>query len=283
VTLGGKGLKNIISTNALLTRLGDPNLVLLDCRYSLANKMAGKEAYQLSHIPDAIYCDLEEQMSGTVTTNGGRHPLPNLEQFATFLENAGISNKTTVVAYDNGEGSYAGRLWWLLKYIGHEEVYVLNGGFAKWYDAGFPVDQVIPHPVKGYYHIQLNESILASYEEVKGTVEGKKQAVLIDSREARRYKGLEEPIDKIAGRIPGALNKYWNDGFENGQFKSLEEQKTRFSDINKDDQVIVYCGSGVTATPNYLILDELGFKNVKLYVGSYSDWVSYSENPIEKG
>ncbi|MHC0035736.1 sulfurtransferase [Pseudoneobacillus sp. C159] len=275
-------MKNIISIDGLKSRLGEPNLVLLDCRFSLANHKAGKEAYQLSHIPGAIFCDLEENLSGKVMVHGGRHPLPNLEELKLFLENAGISNQTTVVSYDNGEGAYAARLWWVLKYLGHQEVYVLDGGYAKWCDAGYPVDRVIPHWEKGSYEMNLNSTILASYQEVKAAVEGTKQAILIDSREMRRYQGLEEPIDKIAGRIPGALNKFWSEGFENGLFKSLDDQKKRFLDINQDAQIIVYCGSGVTATPNYLILDELGYKNIKLYIGSYSDWVSYSDTPIER-
>jgi thiosulfate/3-mercaptopyruvate sulfurtransferase len=275
-------LKSIVDKEWLRSRLGSSNLVLLDCRFSLANPCAGEEEYQLSHLPGAVYCHLEENLSGPVLEHGGRHPLPNLQSFSSFLENAGISNQTEVVAYDNGEGAFAARLWWLMKFIGHEDVYVLNGGFNNWEKEGYPIDSIVPEPLKASYEIRLQPERMASYEEVKGIVEnGAPGTVLIDSREPKRYLGLEEPIDKVAGRIPGAINKFWNEGFENGEFKPLSEQLERFTDVNNIDSIIVYCGSGVTAAPNYLVLEELGFKNLKLYVGSYSDWVSYVDNKID--
>jgi thiosulfate/3-mercaptopyruvate sulfurtransferase len=276
-------LKSIVDKEWLRSRLGSSNLVLLDCRFSLANSLAGKEAYQLSHLPDAVYCHLEENLSGPILKHGGRHPLPDLQSFSVFLENAGISNASAVVAYDNGEGAFAARLWWMMKYIGHEEVYVLNGGFKNWEEAGYPIDTIVPEPSKATYEIRLQPERLATYEEVKRIVDGAAQTtILIDSREPKRYLGLEEPIDKVAGRIPGAINKCWNEGLDSGQFKPLSRQLERFSDVSKSDSIIVYCGSGVTATPNYLVLEELGFKNLKLYVGSYSDWVSYDDTQIER-
>lgn len=276
------GLKSIVEKEWLRSRLDSTNLVLLDCRFTLANSHAGEESYQISHIPCAVYCHLEKHLSGPVLEQGGRHPLPDLQSFTSFLENAGISNQTQVVAYDNGEGAFAARLWWLMKYIGHDEVYVLNGGFKGWLEAGYPVDAKCSNSLKGTYKIHVQPEKLATMEEVKGIVnEALDNQILIDSREPKRYLGLEEPIDKVAGRIPGALNKFWNEGLENGQFKPLNEQKLRFLDINPNDSVVVYCGSGVTAAPNYLILHELGYKNLKLYVGSYSDWISYKDNKIE--
>jgi thiosulfate/3-mercaptopyruvate sulfurtransferase len=275
-------MKNIVEKDWLVSRLNNPNMIVLDCRFSLANPQAGEEAYQTYHIPGSVYCHLEKDLSGPVSLHGGRHPLPNLKSFQSFLENAGIHNDSVVVAYDNGEGAFAARLWWLMKYIGHEEVYVLNGGFQSWETAGFPVASSKSIPEKTSYTIQLKPEIMASYEEVKSIVEHQSdKATLIDSRETKRYLGLEEPIDKIPGRIPGAINKFWNEGFHKGFFKPLEEQEERFSDLKQDDHLIVYCGSGVTAAPNYLILHELGYKNLKLFVGSYSDWISYQENKVE--
>lgn len=276
-------MKSIVDKEWLRSRIGSSNLVLIDCRFSLANPHAGKEAYQLSHLPGAIYCHLEENLSGPVLEHGGRHPLPDLQSFSHFLENAGVSNHTMVVAYDNGEGAFAARLWWLMKYLGHEEVFVLDGGFKNWEEAGCPVDANIPELSKATYEIRLQQERMASYEEVKGIVaEGDPNTILIDSREPKRYLGLEEPIDKVPGRIPGAINKFWNDGFENGQFKPNSKQLERFADLSKSDSIIVYCGSGVTAAPNYLILEELGYRNLKLYVGSYSDWVSYDDHKIDR-
>jgi thiosulfate/3-mercaptopyruvate sulfurtransferase len=276
-------MKNIINKEWLKERLNSPNLIILDCRFSLGKPESGRLAYQASHLPGAVYCHLEENLSGPVLVHGGRHPLPDLTSFQTYLENAGIGNDTVVVAYDNGEGAFASRLWWLLKYVGHEEVYVLNGGFKEWEVAGYPVDAQIANPPKATYEIRLQSQLMATYEEVKRIVDNKLvDAILIDSREPKRYLGLEEPIDKVAGRIPGSVNKFWNDGMEEGHFKSLDDQKQRFSDIKQDDSLIVYCGSGVTAAPNYLILHELGYSKLKLYVGSYSDWISYNEQKVEK-
>lgn len=277
-------MKNIVNKDWLLKELEACNLVILDCRFSLAEPKSGYQAYQDSHIPGAIYCHLEKDLSGPVLEHGGRHPLPNLDSFKLFLENAGISNDTVVVAYDNGEGAFASRLWWLMKYIGHEKVYVLNGGWKEWEAGGLPLEtSILASPNKGNYTIHAQPNLLATYEDINNIVKNKlDKTVLIDSRETKRYLGLEEPIDKVAGRIPGSINKFWNEGLENGSFKPLDEQKKRFRDINQDDSIVVYCGSGVTAVPNYLILHELGFQNLRLYIGSYSDWISYDKNHIEK-
>ncbi|HYK73932.1 MAG TPA: sulfurtransferase [Pseudoneobacillus sp.] len=277
-------MKNIVNKEWLTKELGASNLVILDCRFSLAEPESGFQSYQDSHIPGAVYCHLEKDLSGPVQKHGGRHPLPELNSFKRFLENAGISNDTVVVAYDNGEGAYACRLWWLMKYIGHEKVYVLNGGWQKWVSNGLSIERVISaKPKQANYQIHLQPQLLASYEDVKNMVINQREkTALIDSREPKRYLGFEEPIDKVAGRIPGAINKFWNEGFENGCFKPIEKQKERFKDIGQDDSIVVYCGSGVTAVPNYFILHELGFQNLKLYIGSYSDWISYENNQIEK-
>jgi thiosulfate/3-mercaptopyruvate sulfurtransferase len=275
-------MNSIVKIDWLKERLDSSNLVLLDCRFSLANPSAGEDAYSLSHIPGAAYCHLETDLSGPITEHGGRHPLPDLNTFRIFLENAGISNDTTIVAYDNGEGAFAARLWWLMKYVGHQEVYVLDGGFKAWVAADFPISNESPQPKKGAFTFLLQPERLATYEETKRFVEARQTGeVLIDSREPKRYMGLEEPIDKVAGRIPSAINKFWAEGLENGQFKSFEKQAERFADVDKASSVIVYCGSGVTAAPNYLILHELGYQNLKLYLGSYSDWITYPESRVE--
>ncbi|WP_442594402.1 sulfurtransferase [Neobacillus sp. D3-1R] len=277
-------MKNIVDKEWLKKELENTNLVILDCRFSLAEPESGFQAYQTSHIPGAIYCHLEKDISGPIQEHGGRHPLPDLNSFKLYLENAGVSNNTVVVAYDNGEGAFASRLWWVMKFMGHDKVYVLNGGWKEWEAEGYPIENALTSPEKkGNYQINLQPSMLATYEDVKKSVNNQQEkVVLIDSREPKRYLGIEEPIDKVAGRIPGAINKFWNEGFENGRFKQLDDQRDRFSDVNHKDPVVVYCGSGVTAVPNYLILHELGFQNLKLYIGSYSDWISYDLNSIEK-
>jgi len=273
-----------VDSKWLMDHLVDRNVRIVDCTYKLGDPEAGRTQYEQGHIPGAVYFDLEKNLSGAVETHGGRHPLPKQDQLKKKLEESGISNDTILIAYDSKEGAYASRFWWLLKYLGHEKIYILNGGLEAWKNAGYPVDHEIPKYDKAVFAISVNKDLLASYEEVKDIVLNRdRDTVLIDSREQKRYLGIEEPIDRIAGHIPTAINKPWMDGLENGFFKPITEQENRFADIAKDKPIIVYCGSGVTATPNYIALKEAGYSNVRLYAGSYSDWVSYEENPVEKG
>ncbi|WP_413632773.1 sulfurtransferase [Mesobacillus jeotgali] len=272
-----------VDTHWLNEHLGDKNIRVADCRFKLGSPEEGRIQYEQSHIPGAVYFDLEKDLSGTVGEHGGRHPLPETSQFKEKLQNAGIDNETTIVVYDGKEGAFASRMWWLLQYVGHEKVYILNGGFEAWQKSGYPIEKSVPHYQETNYTINENNDMMASYEEVKDiALEGKGIAVLVDSRESRRYLGIEEPIDRIPGHIPTAINKPWMEGLENGFFKPRDEQEQRFQDLDPDQPIIVYCGSGVTATPNYIAFKEAGFKNVRLYAGSYSDWVSYQENPVSK-
>jgi len=273
-------MKYVKDSEWLLKHLNDVNVRIVDCRFSLAEPQKGKIYYLQSHLPGAVYFDLEQDLSGTVGDHGGRHPLPDVDVLVNKLENAGINHEITVIAYDDGEGAFAARFWWLLKYLGHENVYVLDGGFKNWLKADFPVTADIPTFKREDLRLSLRFELLATYEEVKAAV-AKQDKVLIDSREAKRYLGLEEPIDKKAGHIPGALNKPWMEGLRGGRYLPNSVQMQRFSDLDLNQPIIVYCGSGVTAVPNFLALKQAGFKNVKLYVGSFSDWISYEENKIE--
>lgn len=265
----------------LLEQLDHEKIRIVDCRFSLSDPLLGQRLYKEEHIPGAVYFDLERDLSGEIKEHGGRHPLPDPELLKGKLEKAGINEETTVFAYDSGEGSFAARFWWLLRYLGHEKVYVLDGGYKEWQEKNLPVSQELPVFDAVTYTVKLCPELAASYEEVKKTVDTG-GAVLLDSRESARFMGIIEPIDKKPGHIPGALNKVWTDNLHNGHWKSIDEQKARFEDLEPSETIIVYCGSGVTATPNVLALTELGYKHVKLYPGSYSDWISYPDNPIEK-
>lgn len=277
-------MEYVVNQEWLLEQLANKDVKIVDCRFSLSKPDEGERLYKESHIPGAYFFDLEKQLSAPVSKHGGRHPLPDIEQFRHEIEQAGIDNTKTVVAYDGGEGAFASRFWWLLTYIGHDKVYVLNGGFKGWVEAGYPTTKEVPKPESAQYKVSIRKEMLATYEEVKEIVANKKKSpILIDSREKARYLGKEEPIDKIPGHIPGAMHKFWAEGLENGFFKGSEEQKKRFAELDQKEPIIVYCGSGVTATPNYIALKIAGYQNVKLYAGSYSDWVSYSDNPVEKG
>lgn len=272
-------MSTFIQKEVLQELMSNEEIRIVDCRFQLGKPDEGKSQYLLGSIPGAVYFHLEEDLSAKVEKHGGRHPLPDLEQFKSLLEEAGISNDTKVVGYDNGEGAFAARLWWLLTYIGHDKVYILDGGFKGWQHAGLPVTQSIPNYKRGSYTLNVQQHMLAAHEEVREAVLAKNH-VLIDSREEKRYLGIEEPIDKKAGHIPSAINKVWTNSFEDGKFKTPSEQEKRFADIEKTQPIIVYCGSGITATPNFIALKEAGYTNVKLYGGSFSDWISYDDNEI---
>jgi len=271
-------MKFIKSVSSLQNQLMDENIRVVDCRFALSDPDYGRTAYKQDHIPGAVYFDLNKDLSSQVLKHGGRHPLPSIDTFTNKLSEAGITHNKTVVAYDVGDGSFAGRFWWLLSYLGHEDVYILDGGFKAWKEFGYKVTDEIPNYKYAKFVPSIKEKMLASYEQVKN-----RKGILIDSRAKERYLGLVEPLDARAGHIPGAINFEWTEGFENGFWKDLAAQKDRFSNLDETKEIIVYCGSGVTATPNFLALKACGFKNVKLYAGSYSDWVSYDDNPVETG
>jgi thiosulfate/3-mercaptopyruvate sulfurtransferase len=263
--------------------LEDKNVRIIDCRFSLGNPEAGLKEYRESHIPGAVFFDLEKDLSSPAGIHGGRHPLPDIDELTSKLESAGINNETILVAYDAKEGAFSSRFWWVLKYFGHSQVYILDGGYQAWTDSGYPVNDFVMTFDTSEYTPSINHDMVATYQEVKGASLKKDGAVLIDSRERKRYLGIEEPIDRVAGHIPNSINKPWMDVFDNGFCRPLSQQEMRFSEIDKDKEIIVYCGSGITATPNFAALKKAGYRHVKLYAGSYSDWVSYEENPVSQG
>ena len=280
-------MKGTVTTEWLAARLGEEGLAVVDCRFALNDPEAGRLAYLAVHIPGAYYADLERDLSGPKQPGGagGRHPLPDADRLAAALSRMGIGNETTVVAYDDQGGAMAARLCWLLRYTGHTGgAYMLDGGFAEWSAKGRPVTAEVPAPVEDVtYEVRIRPELAADQAEVRALL-GKPGAVLIDSREAFRYLGESEPIDPVAGHIPGAINRFWKYGlYEEGRWKSAEAQRERFADLPEDAEIIVYCGSGVTACPNVFALEAAGFRNVKLYAGSWSDWVSNKENRVATG
>ncbi|TXK73395.1 sulfurtransferase [Paenibacillus sp. N3.4] len=276
-------MENIVSQNWLLGQIGDANIVIVDCRFALGQPESGRENYEKDHIAGSVYVDLEKDLSGAKMAHGGRHPLPDLGAFSILAGNLGIDGTKTVVAYDDQGGAMASRLWWMLKFLGHSEVYVLDQGYTAWKAAGYPVTAEVPAVFSRTFSPKVHRSMLASMDEVKDKL-GRPGTVLVDSREERRYLGLEEPIDAVAGHIPSARNYFWKGVLgESGAWLSAAEQERRFAGLRDAEEIIVYCGSGVTACPNVLALSEAGFENVKLYSGSWSDWISYEDNPIAKG
>jgi thiosulfate/3-mercaptopyruvate sulfurtransferase len=276
-------MKNIVTMGWLTEKLSDPHMVIVDCRFIMGQSDAGRVAYEQDHVPGAVYAHLEQDLSGPVREHGGRHPLPDMGPFSQWLGQLGIDKDITVVAYDDQAGAMASRFWWMLRFLGHEQVFILETGYSQWKAAGYPTSNELQEPLEKHFTPSVKTRMLISVHDVRQKL-GQSGVVLLDSREQPRYLGLQEPIDPVAGHIPGAINLFWKESLNaNGLWKDAEKHSTRFEHLNKEDEIIVYCGSGVTACPNVLALQEAGFPNVRLYLGSWSDWISYSENPIAMG
>lgn len=264
----------VVSAQYLSEHLDDPNLVIVDCRFALMEPELGHQQYQHSHILGANYLDLNKDLSSPVATHGGRHPLPDVAQLAQKLAAIGINfQQTQVVVYDDSRFAFAARLWWLLRYLGHEQVSLLDGGWQGWNEAGYPVTDAMPSSQPGRFVPQLRSDWVVDIEALKGQDEA--NVVVIDSRESDRYLGKQEPIDPIAGHIPGAINYPWQEVTDSQGYLNLTTQQQRWSNIKPGQEVIVYCGSGVTACVNLLSLELVGIATGKLYAGGWSDWCSY--------
>ncbi|MCP3738849.1 sulfurtransferase [Rossellomorea sp. BNER] len=276
-------MKNFVSVQWLSDKYKNDSVRVIDCRFSLQDTEIGQEAYVQEHIPGAIYFSLDRDLSSEVSNHGGRHPLPDITKFTKKIQMAGIDQDSVVVAYDDKEGAFASRFWWLMKYIGHNQVFILDGGFQAWKRFDKPTDALIPKYNSSFYIPKIQSEMVVNMEEVREVVQNGKIGTLIDSRATERYIGKQEPIDRIPGHIPTAKNIVWTEGFKESYWKSVNEQKKRFEELDENSRIIVYCGSGVTAIPNYIALKEAGFPDVSLYAGSYSDWVSYEDNEVHKG
>lgn len=266
----------VVSSSWLLQNLHNIDVVIVDCRFSLADPQLGKQQYQTSHIEGAYYLDLNLDLSSPVGEHGGRHPLPNPDELAQKLASMGIEfQKTLVVAYDDSRFAFASRLWWLLRYLGHEQVAVLNGGFSQWEQAGYPITDVIPQLKTANFVPQIQTQLLVDIEDVKNRKD-LPTVVLVDSRESDRYRGEREPIDKIAGHIAGAVNYPWMEVTDSSGYSiPLTKHQQRWQNLATAEEILVYCGSGVTACVNLLSLEVAGIHTGKLCAGSWSDWISY--------
>lgn len=276
-------MSNMVSAQWLKENLSNEKLVIVDCRFSLMDKDYGKRSYNESHIEGAVRVDIETQLSDIVKEHGGRHPLPSVEELKTTFENIGISNDSIIVAYDEGDLAGPARLWWILKYLGHKEVYVLNGGIKEFEEIGGKTTNKVPCVKKGNFKLNVNKNMKVDMEYVRERLH-KDNIVIVDCRENGRYNGEFEPVDKRAGHIPSALNYFWMNILDKKDdklsMKNKEDLSRYFSKLNNYDEVIIYCGSGITASPVSLALNEANIDH-KLYAGSFSDWISYEENEVD--
>jgi thiosulfate/3-mercaptopyruvate sulfurtransferase len=271
-----------MSATAQLTEPGEiparDNAVIIDCRFSLADSGEGAALYRAGHIPGAQYLDLEQDMSSPVSQHGGRHPLPDANEFVALLASLGIGPATRVIAYDDSRFAYAARLWWMMKSLGFKPPSLLNGGYQCWLQAGgMPETDILS---AAEYVAQEKHEVDAEFSGVCD-IQGLRAAqgagcTVIDSREEKRYQGLEEPIDPVAGHIPGAINRPWQGVSDSsGRFLAQDAQRHHWGDALETGQLAVYCGSGVTACVNLFSLSSLGRDDAILYSGSWSDWCSH--------
>ena len=253
----------------------DTKYILVDCRADLGDHSWGRRSYQEGHILDAQFADLEEDLSGQPGVRG-RHPLPTRVNFWHTAARLGIDNDTQVIAYDQGPGAYACRFWWLMRWLGHTHVRVLDGGLSAWISAGNSLNNEVAEKPFGKIDVFKPLTKTVVLEDVKGA-----QSTLIDARAADRFRGENETIDHTAGHIPGAsCYPFTNNLSRAGTFR---RDTTQFGDLPKDEPIISYCGSGVTATHNIMALLLAGFPEPALYGGSWSEWIEHPENPIATG
>ncbi|MAZ88188.1 MAG: sulfurtransferase [Cellvibrionaceae bacterium] len=271
-----------IEANELSNQLN--NTIVLDCRFSLVDPQAGINDYRQGHIPGAFYCDLNQHLSNLNNPEGGRHPLPEAGDFFQQLRRWGIGPQSQVVVYDDQRFAFASRAWWLLRAAGIADVRLLNGGYKAWTNTGNPQDRRSPAektlfalpPQKAL----LNGQQIKNHDDIFASLSNS-SLQLVDSREAFRYNGESEPIDPIAGHIPGAVNFPWTDvSDENGMIKPLEFHRQRWQSLtHQDGDVVVYCGSGVTACVN-LLSAKIAGHDFALYPGSWSEWCSQDQPPV---
>lgn len=272
----------LVSTGELAANL--TKWRVFDCRHDLANPKLGEQQYRDGHIPGALFAHLDRDLSGRKTGANGRHPLPDPQDFEKWLEKTGLTPQDQAVCYDGGPGAMAARLWWMLRWVGHEKVAVLDGGFAKWTKEGRPVTGDVPHFTPFNYPMTLRADAAVDVQSIEKNL-GK--SFLLDARAPARYRGEQEPIDPVAGRIPGAKNRSNADNVSpDGTFKDGETLRADFLRAlggRSPSEVIHYCGSGVAACHNLLAMDIAGLRGGKLYAGSWSEWSADSARPTERG
>ena len=276
----------LIAPAVLFPHLEDPEWAIFDCRFSLAEPEKGLKDFLKGHIPGAQYAHLDHDLSGPVIPGKtGRHPLPDVDDLANTFSRWGIQDKTQVIAYDDMGGAIAARLWWLLRWLGHEKVAVLDGGWQRWMQEDFQTSTVVTDRTPRLFNPRINENLICEASEVMEMVV-QNTGCLLDARARERYDGLREPIDPVAGHIPSAHSLPFSENLNtSGLFKSPAELKSRFMAITNEKNLknsCSYCGSGITATHNLLALAHAGYPGARLYPGSWSEWITDPTHPIAK-
>jgi len=261
--------------------------IVFDCSFDLANPAAGRAAHAAGHVPGAVYLHLDDDLSGPKTGRNGRHPLPTRAAFAERLAQLGVDGDSQVVVYDASGGMVAARAWWMLRWVGHAEVALLDGGLGAWQGAGLPLETTPPAP-RRRGSLVLRPALVATAERAAllGNLE-QPQLLLLDARSADRFRGENETLDPVAGHIPGARNRFFRDNLgPDGRFKSAAQLRAEFAGAvggRTAAQVVMCCGSGVTACHNLLAMELAGAPGAMLYPGSWSEWCAWPDSPLATG
>jgi thiosulfate/3-mercaptopyruvate sulfurtransferase len=277
-------LTTLVDVHILAKHLDDPDWVVVDCRFTLTDPGAGRRAYDAGHIPGARYAHLDNDLSSPVTATSGRHPLPDPERLAEHLGAWGIDGRKQVVVYDDTFGAMASRLWWLLRWLGHDAVALLDGGYPRWKRAKLPVSAELPAVAAAQFVPRRRDGLWVGANTVeKALTEG---YLVVDVRAEERFSGEIELLDKVAGHIPGAINAPYEDNLDlSGEYMSDEALREHYVALFNGvpaDKVIMMCGSGVTACHSILALEHAGLSGSRLYAGSWSEWITDSRRPVAK-
>lgn len=273
----------LVSCEELAQHLNDPEWRIVDCRHLLSDVGYGEKAYAEGHLPGAVFMHLDRDLSGPMNGCNGRHPLPDPKLLAAKLGAVGIDRKTQVVAYDDDGGMYAVRLWWLLRWMGHDSVAVLDGSIRQWTNQGRPLSAEVPKYESAVFEVELRDWVVTS-----GQVEAnldRNDLALIDARAPDRFRGENETMDPVGGHIPGARNRFFRDNLDAGSFRPAAELRQEYLSVLagvEPSQVVLYCGSGVTACHDLLAMEVAGLSGAKLYAGSWSEWCADSSRPIAR-
>lgn len=278
------GWNTLVQAETLAIALGRPDLAIVDCRFSLSSPVAGELAYQTAHVPGAVYAHLERDLSAMGRHGEGRHPWPEEEAFTARLSAWGISPTHQVVAYDDGDGAMAARLWFLLRALGHEKVAVLDGGWRRWSMLGLPVDTHVPQRAPMKYVARFDRDRLLDAAQVQAHLDA--GGMLLDARGADRFRGENEMLDRVAGHVPGATSRPFAENIADNVFKTPMQLAAEFRALLGErpaQDVVVMCGSGVTACHHLLAMERAGLKGARLFPASWSGWISDPARPVATG
>ena len=274
----------LVSCEQLAAHLNDPDWRIVDCRHQLSDVGYGQRVYAEGHLPGAFFMHLDRDLSGAMSGCNGRHPLPNPQVLAAKFGAIGISSRTQVVAYDDAEGMVSGRLWWMLRWLGHDNVTVLDGGFNRWVKEGRPLTRDIPVVLPTVFEVEQRDWVVTA-DDVLANI-ASPELVVVDARGPDRFRGENETIDPVGGHIPGARNRFFRDNLDaDGRFRPAAELRREFLELfagTPPDKTVMQCGSGVSACHNLIALELAGLTGARLYAGSWSEWCSDSARPVEK-